>query len=661
VRFRIGTEQKETSKRREFAAQSSFDLYTAAFCERTATIMMQQLLQSLTLKRRAAAIWQAAEAYQSLSEAELQRRILEIATEIYLGAKDSRYVSDCFSLVVEASARVLGKRHFPVQIMGGLALLRQGVVEMQTGEGKTITAILPVVLRVFRKRGCHVVTSNDYLAQRDADELRPLFEFCGLSVGCVTPELDSDSRRRAYGSDITYGTGSEFGFDYLRDRMTVGPEVSDQDMQRSPDVMQRGHYFALVDEADSVLIDDARTPLIIGAEGEVNDQLKGILAWASRIAAKLNAELDYGCDDRSKQVWLTKKGEQSVALAEKPQCLNGVSTEAMLERIENALTARLTYIRNRDYVIKEGEVVIVSESSGRSMAGRKWQRGLHQAVEAKEGVDVTGESGVASRITIQSYFRRYRMLAGMTGTALPARQEFKSFFRINVLRIPTNRPCVRINRGVRIFADRDSKLTAIVESAVHLAASGRAVLIGIPTVEESFLLSQRFSEAGHDCPVLNAVNHALEAEIIAEAGQSGGITISTNMAGRGTDILLDDAARTAGGLHVILTELHTSLRFDRQLIGRSARQGDPGSFEYLLSLDDSLLTTYAPGLQRKLKAKVAWHGRKLPSSWLKYFIKTQRQLENRNRKDRKKAFKQEGKLSQAVARSGLDAHLEIMD
>lgn len=619
-------------------------------------------LSSITLHRRAKAIHRASLQLTSVDDDELRIRIRSVSADVYLGASEKSIIDACFALVVEASSRILGKRHFPVQIMGGLALLKQGVIEMQTGEGKTITAILPVVLRAFRRRGCHVVTSNDYLAQRDADELRPLYTFCGLSVGCIIPELDGESRRNAYHCDITYGTGSEFGFDFLRDRMTLGPGVPDRDAVRSNEVMQRSHYFALVDEADSVLIDDARTPLIIGAEGVVDERLQETLAWASRVSKRLQADIDFTFEERTKHAWLTKAGERSIALAEKPACLDGVATDSLLERIENALTARLAYIRNRDYVIEDGEVVIVSESSGRSMAGRKWQRGLHQAVEAKEGVEVTGESGVASRITIQSYFRKYQMLAGMTGTAASARSEFRSFFRVKVVPVPTNRPCQRQNQGVRVFLDRNSKLDAIVQTSTRIAASGRSVLIGVPTIEESFALETKFSDAGISCPVLNAVNHAMEAEIIRDAGASGKITISTNMAGRGTDILLEEATRLAGGLHVILTELHTSVRFDRQLIGRAARQGDPGSFEFQVSLDDSLLVSFAPGIQRRLQKRYALsRNGEVSPRLIQHFRNTQRKVEKRFRKERKDAFKREEKMTQSVGRTGLDPFLELLD
>ena len=619
-------------------------------------------LRKFSLLRRAKAIHRTSLQFTSLEDDELRARIHGVSANVYLGKPEKSIVDECFALVAEASSRILGKRHFPVQIMGGLALLKQGVIEMQTGEGKTITAVLPVVLRAFRRQGCHVVTSNDYLAQRDADELRPLYELCGLSVGCITPELDGESRKKAYHCDITYGTGSEFGFDFLRDRMTLGPGVPDRNTVRSNEVMQRSHYFALVDEADSVLIDDARTPLIIGAEGVVDDRLKETLAWASRVSKRLQPDIDFSFEEKTKHAWLTKDGERSIALAEKPACLDGVATDSLLERIENALTARLAYIRNRDYVIEDGEVVIVSESSGRSMAGRKWQRGLHQAVEAKEGVEVTGESGVASRITIQSYFRKYQMLAGMTGTAASARSEFRSFFRVKVVPIPTNRPCRRQNLGVRVFLDRDSKLDAIVETSTRIAALGRSVLIGVPTVEESFTLERKFNDAGINCPVLNAVNHAMEAEIISDAGTSGKITISTNMAGRGTDILLEDGTRHAGGLHVILTELHTSVRFDRQLIGRAARQADPGSFEFLVSLDDSLFVSFAPRLQQRLQNRyfLSRNG-ELSPRLIRHFRNTQNKVEKRFRKERKDAFKREEKLTQTVGRTGLDPYLELLD
>lgn len=614
-------------------------------------------ISDVLLVRRAHRIREASERLASESDTHLRERFGYVSHSLLSGDFSIRHIDECFALTVEASARMLGKRHFPVQIMGGLSLLRRGIVEMQTGEGKTITAVLPVVARAFQGKGCHVVTSNDYLASRDAEELKPLYEFAGLTVGCVTSEMDTERRRDAYQCDVTYGTGSEFGFDFLRDRMQLGPDSTGT----STECVQRSHYFALIDEADSVLVDDARTPLIIGAEGHVDENLTKLLHWTSEVGDLLSPNIDYSFDERKKQVWLTPDGERTIALHAKPGFLNGFSNDQLLDRIENALTAKLAYQINRDYVIQDGQVVIVSESSGRSMAGRKWQQGLHQAVESKEGLEVTGEAGIASRITIQSYFRKYRWISGMTGTAITAKKEFKRFFRMHVLRIPTNRPCLRRNAGISVYANRVVKLEAIVEAASQLSSTGRAVLIGVPTIEESFMLAELFQDRGHDCPVLNAVRHELEAEIIAQAGQSGRITISTNMAGRGTDILLDEQAKSAGGLHVILTELHSSNRYDRQLLGRAARQGDPGSFEFIVSIEDSLLTTHAPRLAGQLKRRFGNSTQKLPDRIFRKMVRVQRRLEAKHSKDRKRAFEREQKLNQMLNRAGIDTQLEFLE
>ncbi len=380
---------------------------------------------------------------------------------------------------------MLGKRHYEVQVMAGLALLRNGMVEMATGEGKTLTALSPVILRAMRGLGVHVVTANPYLAQRDAELMSPVYEFAGLSVGCLKEDLDARGKQEQYDRDVTYGTGSDFGFDYLRDCLHLGPSRTAQAPGRreSGQVMQRGHYFALIDEADVILIDDSGTPLIIGAEEDVSEADLQALQWASSTARQLQAGKHFGFDVRTRRVWLTRAGTDRIALVPKPQELNSLGTEQLLKRTEKALTAMLLYERDRDYIVTDDQVQIVGEGTGRVLSGRKWQDGLHQAVETREQLPVTGAAAVAARITVQQYYRKYRHLSGMTGTAASVAREVKKYFRLRVTKVPTNRPCRRRGLQPRVFTSLQTKHAAIHARVSELAAADRAVLIGVPSVE----------------------------------------------------------------------------------------------------------------------------------------------------------------------------------
>ena len=578
---------------------------------------------------------------------------------------------EAYALVREAARRILGQQHYLVQIIGGIGLFEGGLAEMQTGEGKTLTATLPTFLRSLPGRGCHVVTVNDYLAQRDRDQMGPVYEKLGLTVGCVVSASEPDERRRAYWKDITYATSREIGFDFLRDRLKLGAKLDEvprhrlfqEDVTDDAGPVQRGHYFALVDEADSVLIDDAVTPLIIGLERETSAESEALLNWGRDLVPQLVADTDYLFDPSHRTVELTNSGTRKVILANKPTLLNSFDSEKLYTTVEQAIRARFAYERSRDYVItKEEEVAIVDESTGRVLEGRKWQAGLHQAIEAKEGVPITEETGEAARITVQTFFRRYENISGMTGTGIQAAREFKQTYGLRVTTIPTHRPCIRQGLPPRIFVSQDAKRQALVPEIERLYRDGRAVLIGTPSVEASEVLGRALRGLNIDCQILNALFDDVEAEIVAQAGQPGRITIATNMAGRGTDIHLHDDVRKNGGLHVIATEMHTNRRIDRQLVGRSARQGDPGSFQFWLSLEDELFRYLTAGRQKRIRdrARPSPLGELTPG-WIRTFRRLQRIIENQERKHRKHLLRLENNREKMCKAMGLDPYLEIAE
>lgn len=545
------------------------------------------------------------------------------------------------------------------------------IVEMQTGEGKTLTATMTSFLRALPGQGCHVVTVNDYLAKRDAETMGPVHVRLGLTVGKILENMEPDERRKNYACDITYGTSKEMGFDFLRDRLRKGASQEDggqqvrryvRTLQGGEEPVQRGHYFALVDEADSILIDEARTPLIIGLTQPNDPATVNLFRWSNRATFQLEPRKDYVYEPERRSAWLTDIGCRKVVLMSKPSLLSSMDTERIYTQVEKALTARHAFERDRDYVIVENKIVIVDEGTGRVMDGRKWQDGLHQAIEAKELVPITAATGEAARITVQSFFRQYTHLAGMTGTALLARSEMKKTYRLKVTKIPTNRKCIRKENPYRIFKTQDAKRDAIVAEVQQLIKAGRSILIGTPSVEASEALGLLLKDKQIPHQILNARYHEQEAEIVAEAGGPGNVTIATNMAGRGTDIILDDHVRKAGGLHVIATEIHSSRRIDRQLVGRSARQGDPGSYQFFLSLEDELLRCREPKeVLRKQRMALANRDGELSRSWLRYFRRVQRFLEKMHRKQRKHLLKQERMRLEQYENMGLDPYLELTE
>lgn len=604
------------------------------------------------------------------SDQELRRHAREIRWQAKTGVPLASLLTEAYAMVREASRRTSGKQHYPVQIMGGIALFEGHIAEMQTGEGKTLTATMPTFLRALPGLGVHVITVNDYLAERDAELNGEIYKLLGLTVGCILTPMESDERREAYSKDVTYGTAKEMGFDFLRDRLRIGAGNRENDRHpvfggrklEGEQPVQRGHHFALVDEADSILIDEARTPLIIGLTMPNDAATVNLLRWSHRAVRHFEPNKDFIYEPDRRTAYLTDAGCRRVLLLSKPSLLDTIDTERIYTHVEQAITAKYAFERDRDYVIVDDEIVIVDESTGRLMEGRKWQDGLHQAVEAKEMVPITAATGQAARVTVQDFFRLYTHLAGMTGTAVQARRELKRIYHLKVTPIPTNKPCIRKGLPARVFVNRDAKRDAIVEEIAKLVTAGRAILIGTPSVEASELLGTALAERSIPHKILNARYHDIEAEIVADAGHPGRVTIATNMAGRGTDILLEPEVRENGGLHVIATEMHTSTRIDRQLVGRSARQGDPGSFQFFLSLEDELLRCRTPETRQKLFDQASPNKKgELSASWVGFFQKTQRFLERMHVKQRKMMLKQEKQKNKIYRQMGLDPYLELTE
>lgn len=517
---------------------------------------------------------------EKLSSANLQVKTQEFKLRLQKGETLDQLLPEAFAVVREAAKRVTGMRHYDVQMIGGVVLHRGKIAEMRTGEGKTLVATLPVYLNALTGKGVHVVTVNDYLARRDSEDMGRIYRFLGLSVGLIVHDMDFPDRKAAYRADITYGTNNEFGFDYLRDNMVV-------DMDQ---MVQRELHYCIVDEVDSILVDEARTPLIISGPGEKSADLYKVIA---HIVSNMKEGEDYTVDEKQKQVAPTEVG---IAKAEKMLGVDNLyDTEHGVDfshHIMCAIKAKALMIRDRDYVVKDGEVIIVDEFTGRLMYGRRFSEGLHQAIEAKEGVQVQRESQTLATITFQNYFRMYEKLAGMTGTAKTEEQEFQKIYGLDVIVIPTNKPMIRTDFPDVIYKTRAAKYRAVVKEIVELHKAGRPVLVGTTSITQSEELSSMLKKQGVPHNVLNAKYHEKEALIVADAGQPGQVTIATNMAGRGTDIVLGEGVAALGGLHILGTERHESRRIDNQLRGRCARQGDPGSSRFYLSLEDDLMRLF---------------------------------------------------------------------
>ena len=515
----------------------------------------------------------------ALSDAELKAKTLFFQDRLRDGEELDDIVAEAFAVSREAARRTVFMRPFDVQVIGGLVLNEGKIAEMKTGEGKTLAATMPLYLNALAGEGCHLVTVNDYLAKRDAQWMGPIYNFLGLTVGVIVHGMDDNERRKAYHADITYGTNNEFGFDYLRDNMKFSLE----------DYVQRDFNFSIVDEVDSILIDEARTPLIIsGPSEESTDKYYRI----NQIIPGLRKDKDFTIDEKSRTVVLTEEGVARVEKHLKVQNLFEPRNMELLHHVNQALKAHTLFKRDVDYLVRDGQVIIVDEFTGRVMPGRRYSDGLHQALEAKEKVKIERENQTLASVTFQNYFRMYKKLAGMTGTADTEAAEFKKIYNLDVVVVPTNMPMIRTDYPDVIYKTEAEKFNAVIEEIKALHKEKRPVLVGTISIEKSELLSRYLSRTGIKHHVLNAKHHEKEAEIIAQAGQPGMVTISTNMAGRGTDIKLGEGIAELGGLHILGTERHESRRIDNQLRGRSGRQGDKGSSRFYLALEDDLLRIF---------------------------------------------------------------------
>jgi preprotein translocase subunit SecA len=551
-------------------------------------------------------------AFADMSAASLREAARAMRDLFRCGRETRADLERAFAVVREVASRQVGMRPFPVQVAGALALDAGCIAEMATGEGKTLAATMPATIAGWRGKGCHIVTHNDYLAKRDAEWMGPIYRFCGLTVASVEQGMHPPDRRQAYLADITYCTNKEVTADFLRDRLALGrlqglpaalmAKIADGAGSGTDRLVQRGLHYAIVDEADSILIDEAVTPLIISGEAPNPEQVEAF-RQAARLATALEITHHYKVNQRYREVDLTEAGKERLGELCKP--IGGIWAGARRreELVTQALTAREFYLRDKQYVVDSEKVVIVDEFTGRLMPDREWRDGLHQAVSAKEAIVIQPPKDTYARLSFQRFFRQYRKLAGMTGTAAEAWREFWQIYHLPVVTIPTNRPCIRQVLPDRVYATDDVKWAAIVEEIRRIHATGRPLLVGTRSVRASEHLAQLLWAVGLEPAVLNAVRHAEEAQVVAGAGQEGCITVATNMAGRGTDIKLGRGIAERGGLHVIATERHEAGRIDRQLFGRCARQGDPGTAQAIVSLEDELVRRHSPHLSASLRGR----------------------------------------------------------
>lgn len=560
---------------------------------------------------------------QALDDDQLRGKTAEFRGRLERGESLNDLLPEAFAVVREASRRVINQRHYDVQLIGGMVLHEGRIAEMRTGEGKTLVSTLPAYLNALTGQGVHIVTVNDYLARRDSEWMGQIHRFLGLSVGLIVHGLNFEERKISYAADITYGTNNEFGFDYLRDNMVTRPEA----------MVQRELNYAIVDEVDSILIDEARTPLIISGEADKPTELYFRVAM---IIPKLKPEVDYKVIEKERVVTLTEQGVRRVeSMLGVDNLYEDIHTE-LAHHVNQALKAHTLFKRDRDYVVKDGEVIIVDEFTGRLMFGRRYSEGLHQAIEAKEHVKIEKESQTLATITFQNYFRMYKKLSGMTGTAMTEETEFRKIYKLDVVEIPTNKPMIRIDQPDVIYRTEKGKFLAAVESIIEHHAKGQPLLVGTVSVEKSEYLSNLLKLRGIPHQVLNAKYHEKEAEIVAQAGQRGMVTIATNMAGRGTDIILGEGVPELGGLHIIGTERHESRRIDNQLRGRAGRQGDPGSSQFFISLEDDLMRMFGTNITNVMDKLGMDDTMPIESRMVSKSIETaQRRVENRNFEIRK--------------------------
>ncbi len=609
---------------------------------------------------------------RELAESQIRKEALSLVYRSKSGEPLATILPEAYSLIREAGRRSLNMRHYDAQILGGICLFHGCIAEMQTGEGKTLTATLPLALHSLLGKGAHLATVNDYLADRDAEWMKPLYDMLGISVGTVVTQLDQDQRRKAYAADVTYGTAKEYGFDFLRDRLLMraqGRAVDDflgsgsQERWTSAgeQPVQRGMHFCLVDEADSILIDEARTPLIIGSLGdESREVVIATFKWGAEHAPSFVLKEHFTIEEDSRKIELTSKGRQFVRSIPRNEAIRLAALVDLYEYIERAIKVYRDFHLERQYVVNDGEIVIVDEFTGRLAEGRKWRDGIHQAIEAKERIEVTVPTGQAARITVQDLFLRYRHLAGMTGTAATSARELRRIYKTPVVQVPTNRPPRRQKLPDAVYRDMTEKFQAIVQEVLKVHGEGRPVLIGTRSIDKSSILAEMLRKEKVQVQVLNAHEVEREAEIVANAGRHGQITVATNMAGRGTDIKLEEEVRSLGGMMVICTELHDAARIDRQLIGRCGRQGDPGTYRQYLSMDDDILRNgFGTKSAEKFKTKGKSGGSL--SGQATQFKAAQRKVERKHFRDRMALLHHEKERTKIQREMGQDPYLDTAE
>ena len=611
---------------------------------------------------RAAGIVALDKDVKDLPDARLREQALSIRDTFRRGRQSDKQVDYAYAVVREVASRQIGLKPFPVQVAGALAIHDGCVAEMATGEGKTLTATLPATVAGWCGRGCHVVTVNDYLAKRDCEWMTRIYEFCGLTAASIEQKTDPATRRRAYGADITYCTNKEVTADFLRDRLALGrlrglpsallAKIADGTGSGTDRVVQRGLHYAIIDEADSILIDEAVTPLIISGDAPNQEQVEAF-QQAVALAEQLQAPRDYRVNERYREIDLTGPGKNRLAELSRNHGGIWLGRRRREELVVQALTARHFYTLDKQYVVDDGKIVIVDEFTGRLMPDRTWRDGLHQAIEAKERLDVNPPKDTYARVSFQRFFRLYRRLSGMTGTAAEAWREFWQIYHMPTVVIPTNRPCVRVHDADRVFATEEAKWRAVVDEIVALHRRGRPVLVGTRSVRASEHLSLLLTAKGLEHQVLNAVRHAEEAQIVAAAGQPGKITVATNMAGRGTDIKLGRGVTEVGGLAVLATERHEAGRIDRQLYGRAGRQGDPGSAQAIVCLEDELVRRHAPHLTGMLAGRHGKSDKEISSAATRHlFDAAQRKAERMALRQRKGVLRTDDWLDEYLGFAG---------
>jgi preprotein translocase subunit SecA len=605
--------------------------------------------------------------YEVLSAEELKVRAHGLRMRARQGDSLNSLLVEAFALGREAAKRAIGQRQFDVQIVGGIAIHNRCIAELETGEGKTLVAIMPAFLNALPGKGVHIVTVNDYLARRDAEWMGPIYQMLGLTVGCIQTGQSDSVRRDAYACDITYGTAKELGFDFLRDelkRLQLGGDAHRKTFEQvylgrggafeGQAPVQRTHYFAIVDEADSILIDEARTPLIIGANNQPTQEEAAAYYGGDQLAATLVRVKDYKYDPLERKAELTAAGRRKVqAVAANPAFVS-LTVDGLYEYVERSLRAQIAYLKDRDYVTVDGEVIIVDEFTGRMMPGRQWQDGLHQAIQAKERLEITLETITAARVTVQDFFKRYHKLAGMTGTASSDAAELRRIYKVGVFKVPTNRPGRRVWYSDRVFSNSEERFQAVALQIVEWNKKGVPVLVGTRSIEKSERLSALLEAQGIEHQILNAKNHEIEAQIVSQAGQKGRVTVATNMAGRGTDIKLGDGVAELGGLHVIGTERHEARRIDRQLSGRCARQGDPGVSQFFICLDDEIVEAYGEKPAARIRKRLGGTGELTSVRMRRFFVAAQRKKERQHFRDRKLLMHYEKQRAEMRKNMGLN-------